>query len=168
MTVCGRTRVAENRKCMHHRGRAALPGRVKARGTSAGFSPRDTHNQWAGSRETIFPASGRGGAFFLTSLFIELIDPAVTKAVRLRFRALSSQSATIPHLKIRIATALPFKQFFASGHCKMPRRLTISLRVLQDSLIVEGFQVFRARREHLPLSRVAEELCKVDKSFSGN
>src|SRR6266853_1357635 len=30
--------------------------------------------QWAGSRERISP-SGRGGAFFLTSLFIELIDP---------------------------------------------------------------------------------------------
>ena len=29
--------------------------------------------QWAGSRESISP-SGRGGAFFLTSLFIELID----------------------------------------------------------------------------------------------
>jgi len=29
--------------------------------------------QWAGSREKISP-SGRGGAFFLTSLFIELID----------------------------------------------------------------------------------------------
>jgi hypothetical protein len=29
--------------------------------------------QWAGSRERNL-ASGRGGAFFLTSLFIELID----------------------------------------------------------------------------------------------
>src|SRR6266404_2435623 len=29
--------------------------------------------QWAGSRESISP-SGRGGAFLLTSLFIELID----------------------------------------------------------------------------------------------
>jgi hypothetical protein len=29
--------------------------------------------QWAGSRESISP-SGRGGAFFLTSLFIELIE----------------------------------------------------------------------------------------------
>jgi hypothetical protein len=29
--------------------------------------------QWAGSRERNLP-SGRGGAFFLTSLFIELID----------------------------------------------------------------------------------------------
>jgi hypothetical protein len=29
--------------------------------------------QWAGSREKISP-SGRGGVFFLTSLFIELID----------------------------------------------------------------------------------------------
>ena len=30
--------------------------------------------KWAGSRETNLD-SGRGGAFFLTSLFIELIDP---------------------------------------------------------------------------------------------
>ena len=31
--------------------------------------------KWAGSRDKIFSPSGRGGAFFLTSLFIELIDP---------------------------------------------------------------------------------------------
>jgi hypothetical protein len=30
--------------------------------------------QWAGSQERNL-ASGRGGAFFLTSLFIEVIDP---------------------------------------------------------------------------------------------
>jgi hypothetical protein len=30
--------------------------------------------KWAGSRDKIFSPSGRGGAFFLTSLFIELID----------------------------------------------------------------------------------------------
>jgi len=30
--------------------------------------------KWAGSRDTIFSPSGRGRAFFLTSLFIELID----------------------------------------------------------------------------------------------
>ena len=34
---------------------------------------REVKLQWAGSRERISP-SGRGGAFFLTSLFIELID----------------------------------------------------------------------------------------------
>jgi hypothetical protein len=33
---------------------------------------RDHQTEWAGSRETI--SSGRGGAFFLTSLFIELIE----------------------------------------------------------------------------------------------
>ena len=32
--------------------------------------------QWAGSREKISP-SGRGGVFFLTSLFIELIEPGL-------------------------------------------------------------------------------------------
>src|ERR1035438_8174887 len=32
--------------------------------------------KWAGSRYKIFSPSGRGEAFFLTSLFIELIDPA--------------------------------------------------------------------------------------------
>jgi hypothetical protein len=30
--------------------------------------------KWAGSRDTIFSPSGRGEAFSLTSLFIELID----------------------------------------------------------------------------------------------
>jgi len=35
---------------------------------------REVKLQWAGSRERNL-ASGRGGAFFLTSLFIELIDP---------------------------------------------------------------------------------------------
>ena len=35
---------------------------------------REVKLQWAGSRETNL-ASGRGGTFFLTSLFIELIDP---------------------------------------------------------------------------------------------
>ena len=33
---------------------------------------REVNRQWAGSREP--RRSGRGGAFFLTSLFIELID----------------------------------------------------------------------------------------------
>src|ERR1035438_3799215 len=31
--------------------------------------------KWAGSRDKIFSPSGRGSTFFLTSLFIELIDP---------------------------------------------------------------------------------------------
>jgi len=35
---------------------------------------REVKLQWAGSRETT-STSGRGGTFFLTSLFIELIDP---------------------------------------------------------------------------------------------
>jgi hypothetical protein len=34
---------------------------------------REVKLQWAGSRERNL-ASGRGGTFFLTSLFIELID----------------------------------------------------------------------------------------------
>jgi hypothetical protein len=38
---------------------------------------REVKLQWAGSRER-FSASGRGGAFFLTSLFIELIDRIVS------------------------------------------------------------------------------------------
>jgi hypothetical protein len=50
----------------------------------------------------------------------------------------------------------------------MDRFLLVSLREVQDSLIVGGVQVFRAQREHLPLSRLAEELRKVDKSFSGS
>jgi len=36
-------------------------------------SPEKQKLQWAGSRETL-SLSGRGRAFFLTSLFIELID----------------------------------------------------------------------------------------------
>jgi hypothetical protein len=32
-----------------------------------------TYRRWAGSRDEILSASGRGGAFFLTSLFIELM-----------------------------------------------------------------------------------------------
>ena len=39
-------------------------------------SPEEAKLQWAGSRETT-SSSGRGGAFFLTSLFIELIDEVV-------------------------------------------------------------------------------------------
>src|SRR6266571_6712077 len=31
--------------------------------------------KWAGSRDKTFSPSGRGRTFFLTSLFIELIDP---------------------------------------------------------------------------------------------
>jgi hypothetical protein len=41
-------------------------------GNRPSFS-REAKLQWAGSRERNL-ASGRGGAFFLTSLFIELID----------------------------------------------------------------------------------------------
>jgi hypothetical protein len=37
--------------------------------------PREVKLQWAGSRERNL-ASGRGGTFFLTSLFIERFDPA--------------------------------------------------------------------------------------------
>ena len=37
---------------------------------------RGNETEWAGSRERNL-ASGRGGAFFLTSLFIELIDEVV-------------------------------------------------------------------------------------------
>ena len=39
---------------------------------------RTENTEWAGSRENPL-ASGRGGAFFLTSLFIELIDPDLNK-----------------------------------------------------------------------------------------
>ena len=42
-------------------------------GNRPSFS-REAQFQWAGSRETNL-ASGRGRTFFLTSLFIELIDP---------------------------------------------------------------------------------------------
>jgi hypothetical protein len=42
-------------------------------GNRPSFS-REAQLQWAGSRETNL-ASGRGRTFFLTSLFIELIDP---------------------------------------------------------------------------------------------
>ena len=41
-------------------------------GNRPSFS-REAELQWAGSRERNL-VSGRGGAFFLTSLFIELID----------------------------------------------------------------------------------------------
>jgi hypothetical protein len=44
--------------------------------TTSQTSPgRQTYLQWAGSRDTI-SLSGRSGVFFLTSLFIELIDYA--------------------------------------------------------------------------------------------
>jgi hypothetical protein len=45
-------------------------------GNKPNFS-REVKLQWAGSRETI-STSGRGGVFFLTSLFIELIDRPVS------------------------------------------------------------------------------------------
>ena len=40
----------------------------------------EAYVKWAGSRETN-PDSGRGGAFFLTSLFIELIGVKSTEAI---------------------------------------------------------------------------------------
>ena len=45
-------------------------------GNRPSFS-RQAQLQWAGSRETNL-ASGRGRTFFLTSLFIELIDRVVS------------------------------------------------------------------------------------------
>ena len=45
-------------------------------GNRPSFS-RQAQLQWAGSRETNL-ASGRGRTFFLTSLFIELIENLVT------------------------------------------------------------------------------------------
>ena len=44
-------------------------------GNRPSFS-RQAQLQWAGSRETNL-ASGRGRTFFLTSLFIELIDSSI-------------------------------------------------------------------------------------------
>src|SRR6266436_7987299 len=55
--------------------------KLMSMGNRPSFS-RETKLQWAGSRERISP-SGRGGAFFLTSLFIELIDPVVAANARL-------------------------------------------------------------------------------------
>ena len=39
---------------------------------------RHSHRQWAGSREKIFSPPVEAELFFLTSLFIELIDPSAT------------------------------------------------------------------------------------------
>jgi hypothetical protein len=47
--------------------------KLMSMGNRPSFS-REAQLQWAGSRETNL-ASGRGRTFFLTSLFIELIDP---------------------------------------------------------------------------------------------
>ena len=47
--------------------------KLMSMGNRPSFS-REAQFQWAGSRETNL-ASGRGRTFFLTSLFIELIDP---------------------------------------------------------------------------------------------
>src|SRR6266404_9635578 len=47
-------------------------GNFMSMGNRPSFS-REAELQWAGSRERNL-VSGRGGAFFLTSLFIELID----------------------------------------------------------------------------------------------
>jgi hypothetical protein len=44
----------------------------------------------------------------------------------------------------------------------------VSLREVLDSLIVEGFLVFRAQHERLPLSHSAEVPCKGDKPGSGS
>ncbi len=56
--------------------------KLMSMGNRPSFS-REAQLQWAGSRETNL-ASGRGRTFFLTSLFIELIDPH-----RAGFRALT-------------------------------------------------------------------------------
>lgn len=48
--------------------------KLMSMGNRPSFS-REAQLQWAGSRETNL-ASGRGRTFFLTSLFIELIDPS--------------------------------------------------------------------------------------------
>jgi hypothetical protein len=53
-------------------------------GNRPSFS-REAKFQWAGSRETNL-ASGRGRTFFLTSLFIELIDLLVNAILRARRR----------------------------------------------------------------------------------
>ena len=45
---------------------------------------REVKLQWAGSRERNL-ASGRGGAFFLTSLFIERFDPKPRRPVNERY-----------------------------------------------------------------------------------
>jgi len=54
--------------------------------TTSQTSPgRQTYLQWAGSRDTI-SLSGRSGVFFLTSLFIELIDTTERKECQLSVR----------------------------------------------------------------------------------
>ena len=52
--------------------------KLMSMGNRPSFS-REAQLQWAGSRETNL-ASGRGRTFFLTSLFIELIDAGVQSA----------------------------------------------------------------------------------------
>ena len=56
--------------------------KLMSMGNQPNFS-REAQLQWAGSRETNL-ASGRGRTFFLTSLFIELIDQALSAIARLQ------------------------------------------------------------------------------------
>src|SRR5712664_2124399 len=56
--------------------------KLMSMGNRPSFS-REMKLQWAGSRERISP-SGRGGAFFLTSLFIELIDTMMSAMAMFR------------------------------------------------------------------------------------
>jgi hypothetical protein len=70
-----------------------------------------------------------------------------------------------------VELTLPFKQFFGSGLLRDTKEFSPMNRQeveVEDSLIVEGVQAFRAQRENLPRSRSAEERCKVDKPVSGS
>ncbi len=63
-------------------------------GNRPSFS-RETKLQWAGSRERISP-SGRGGAFFLTSLFIELIDRPIFNVASTQYTITPMKNAVTP------------------------------------------------------------------------
>jgi len=68
---------------------------------------REVKLQWAGSRETT-STSGRGGTFFLTSLFIELID--------CNRRGASSRLRACPHLQTASKTPVgPHCQCHGAG-----------------------------------------------------
>ena len=69
-------------------------------GNRPSFS-REAQLQWAGSRETNL-ASGRGRTFFLTSLFIELIEncPSGSMSEIAIFRQLSTCFRVVAHRKL--------------------------------------------------------------------
>ena len=64
---------------------------------------REVKFQWAGSRERNL-ASGRGGTFFLTSLFIERFDPepGILSAMAVYRQLNSSLPQALPNLLLRV------------------------------------------------------------------